>query len=262
MDLRLAGDVALVTASSQGLGLAAAKSLARQGVDVVLNGRNEARLERAVAEVEAESSGEAYGVAGDLTKEVDIERMVESCISTYGRLDHLVTSAGGPPYLAPLEATGQDWSEAFELLVLGVVRTVHAAQPHLNENGGTVTAITSRAVKTTSPRNVLSSSVRMSVVGFTKTLSKTLSPTIRTNAILPGPHATPRVMEPLAEQVEQGVFSDMEAAVEQRIGDNPSERLGDPQEFGDLVAFLSSPRAGYLNGQAIVVDGGAIDSVF
>ncbi|MFP9061661.1 SDR family oxidoreductase [Natrialbaceae archaeon A-chndr2] len=263
MDLEIEGNTALITASSSGLGKASAKALAKEGVNVVINGRDEERLSEAVEEVEQVGTGEVIGQVGDLTNKRDIDNIVDRTISEFEQLDHLVTSAGGPPKLRPMEASDTDWYDAFDLLVMSVVRVVKAAEPYLSENdGGTIVNITSRSTKRASPGNVLSSSVRMGVIGFEKTLSKDLAPQVRANAVLPGSHATPRVIQPAEEAVQQGEYNSLEKALQGRLSSIPLERLGDPMETGNLVAYLSSPQSGYITGQAIVVDGGSMDSMF
>ena len=258
MDLDIAGNAAVVTASSSGLGQASATALAREGADVVLNGRDEARLEAAVDAVRAEASGRVVGHAGDLTDPDVPAALVDRALDAFGRLDHLVTSAGGPPPLAPLEATDDDWYAAVDLLLMSAVRSVRAAAPHLRaDGGGTVVHVTSRVVKEASPSNVLSSAVRMGVVGFAKTLSTTLAPEVRVNCVLPGAHETPRIEETIGAAVERGEFQDYEAGVAARTGAIPVGRMGDPMEFGDTVAYLSSPRSGFVNGVALVHDGGS-----
>lgn len=174
-----------------------------------------------------------------------------------------MTSAGGPPILRPLDADEDDWYDAFDLLVMSVVRLVNHAEPFLaDDDGGTITNITSRSVKRSNPGNVLSSSIGMGVIGFEKTLSKELAPEIRANAVLPGAHNTPRVLRPLEKSVSDDKYENMEDALEDKAQAIPVGRIGDAMETGDLVAYLSSPRSGYINGQAIVIDGGAMDSTF
>ena len=258
MDLDLAGEAALVTASSSGLGKASATALAREGADVVINGRDEDRLEAAAEEVRETATGTVVPVAGDLTDREAVEGLVERTVEEFGRLDHLVTSAGGPTRLRFGETTDEDWYGAYDLLVMSVVRAVRAAEPHLRaDGGGTVTNITSRAVREASPSNTLSSSVRMAVIGLEKTLSTELAPEVRANAVLPGAHRTPRITDGAEAAVERGEFDSLEAALDARAEDVPVGRIGDPMELGDTVAFLCSPRAGYINGQAIVLDGGS-----
>ncbi len=258
MDLELAGDSALVTASSSGLGKASATALAREGANVVINGRDEERLEAAREEIADLAAGEVVTQQGDLTDKEDIEALVETVESEFGGLDHLVTSAGGPPSGEFLETTDEDWYQAFDLLVMSVVRLVREAEPALREgNGGTITNITSRSVKEAIDSLVLSNSVRMSVIGLEKTLSRELAPEIRVNAVLPGSHETSRIENLVEAAVERGEYDSYEDGMAARGEAVPIGRIGDPMELGDTVAYLCSDRAGYINGQAIVIDGGS-----
>lgn len=257
MQLSFDGETALVTASSSGLGKASATALAREGANVVINGRDAERLDAAKAEIEEVASGDVLAVQGDLTDPEDIESLVETTVSGFGGLDHLVTSAGGPPSGAFLDTDDDDWYQAFDLLVMSVVRLVRAAEPHLREDGGTIVNITSRSVKEALDSLVLSNAVRMSVVGLEKTLSKELAPDIRVNAVLPGSHETSRIESLVEAAVERGEYDSYEEGMEARGESVPVGRIGDPMELGDTVAYLCSDRAGYINGQAIVIDGGS-----
>jgi 3-oxoacyl-[acyl-carrier protein] reductase len=258
MDLEIDGNTALITASSSGLGKASATALAREGVNVVINGRDTDRLEAADEEIREVATGEVVSQPGDLTDENDIERLVEHTVDEFGGIDHLVTSAGGPPSGSFLDTSDEDWYEAYELLVMSVVRLVREAEPHLRDgDGGTIVNITSRSVKEAIDSLVLSNSVRMSVIGLEKTLSTELAPEVRANSVLPGTHETPRIQELVEQGVERGEYDSYEEGIDSRGQDNPLERIGDPIELGDTVAFLCSPRSGYINGQAIVIDGGS-----
>jgi 3-oxoacyl-[acyl-carrier protein] reductase len=257
MSLDVADDVALVTASSSGLGRASAAVLAEENANVVLNGRDEDRLDEAVAELDALGDGSVVGVAGDLTQREDIEALVTATVEEFGGLDHLVTSAGGPPSGPFIGTDDEDWYHAFDLLVMSVVRLVREAAPHLQDGGGTIVNITSRSVKEAIDSLVLSNAVRMSVVGLEKTLSQELAPEVRANAVLPGPHETSRIEELVEQSVERGEYDSYEEGLAARAEGIPLERIGDPRELGEVVAFLCSPRSSYLNGVAIPVDGGA-----
>lgn len=257
MSLDVADDVALVTASSSGLGRASAAVLAEENANVVLNGRDEDRLDEAVADLDALGDGSVVGVAGDLTQREDIEALVTATVEEFGGLDHLVTSAGGPPSGPFMGTDDEDWYHAFDLLVMSVVRLVREAAPHLQDGGGTIVNITSRSVKEAIDSLVLSNAVRMSVVGLEKTLSQELAPEVRANAVLPGPHETSRIEELVEQSVERGEYDSYEEGLAARAEGIPLERIGDPQELGEVVAFLCSPRSSYLNGVAIPVDGGA-----
>jgi NAD(P)-dependent dehydrogenase (short-subunit alcohol dehydrogenase family) len=245
MDYGIAGNAALTIASSKGLGKASATSLAKEGVDVVINGRDEEALAAAVEEIREVATGEVVGKQGDITDPADVAALVETTVSEFGRMDHLVTSTGGPPRRGFEETDDDDWYGAYDLLVMSVVRTVRASLPYLREDGGTIVCITSRRTKEASPTNVLSSSVRMCVPGLMKVLSHELAPEIRINTVRPGSYKTPR--NPPETWDEKAKAS-------------PLGRVGEPSELGDAVAFLSSDRSSYLTGASIPVDGGASHS--
>ncbi|GAA0269020.1 SDR family oxidoreductase [Halobacterium noricense] len=260
MDLEIDGNAALVTASSSGLGKASAKALAREGANVVINGRDEDRLEEAREEVEEVATGEVVAQQGDLTDADDITALVETTAEEFGTIDHLVTSAGGPPSGEFLDTTDEDWEHAYDLLVMSVVRLAREAAPHLKEgDGGTIVTITSRTVKEAKENLVLSNSVRMAVIGLEKTLSKEFAPDVRANAVLPGSHETSRIQNLIDSAIERGDYENYEEGLEDWAG-NPLGRIGDPIELGDTVAFLSSPKSGYINGAALPIDGGSTES--
>ncbi len=257
MDLQIGGNTALVTASSSGLGKASAKALAREGANVVINGRDEDRLADAKDEIEEVANGNVFIQAGDLTNEEDIETMVEMTVDEFGGLDHLVTSAGGPPSGPFLKTDDDDWYQAYDLLVMSVVRLARKAEPHLTESDhGTIVNITSRSVKEAIDSLVLSNSVRMSVIGLEKTLSQEFAPEVRANAVLPGSHETARIESLVDQAVERGEYDSYEEGLS-NWASNPLGRIGDPIELGNTVAFLSSPASGFINGESILIDGGS-----
>lgn len=260
MDLGIRDNTALVTASSSGLGKASAKALAREGCDVVVNGRNQDRLQDAVSEVREVARGDVTGLQADITRKPDIEELVETAVEEYGGLDHVVTSAGGPPSGPFLETTDQDWRNAYDLLVMSVVRTIREAAPYLRDGGGSVVNIASKSVKEAIPALVLSNSVRMSVIGLEKTLSRELAPDVRVNAVLPASIHTNRIDDLVQQAVDRGEYSSFEEGLRDWGSGIPLERMGDPMELGEVVAFLSSSRASYVNGAAVPVDGGALRS--
>ena len=260
MDLEIAGNAALVTASSSGLGKASATALAREGANVVINGRDEERLDAAAADIREVATGEVVAQPGDITDPDHVAALVEATVEAFGGLDHLVTSAGGPPSGAFLDTTDEDWYDAYDLLVMSVVRLAREAAPHLRDgDGGTLVTITSRSVKEAIDSLVLSNAVRMSVIGLEKTLSKELAPDVRANAVLPGAHETARIRDLVEQAVERGEYDSYEAGLDD-WGTGPLGRIGDPMELGDTVAFLSSPRSGFINGAAIPIDGGSTGS--
>ncbi|MFB6121926.1 MAG: SDR family oxidoreductase [Haloferacaceae archaeon] len=254
----LAGETAIVTASSSGLGKASATALAREGANVVVNGRDAERLDEAVEEIrgEAATGATVVGERGDITDPDVPAAIVEATVEEFGGVDHLVTSAGGPPPGLLLDTTDQDWYDAFDLLVMSVVRFVRAAADPLCEDGGSIVNITSRTVKEASDSIVLSNAVRMSVVGLQKTLSRELAPDVRVNAVLPGAHETRRIRDLMDDAVDRGEYETYDEAIADRVDGIPVGFIGDPLDLGNLVAFLCSDEARYLNGVAIPVDGG------
>ncbi len=258
MDLELEGNVAIITASSSGLGKASARVLADEGVDVVVNGRNEQKLSNTAEEIREATGSEVLSVPGDIKERETLETLVDKTLDRFGGLDHLVTSAGGPPSGNTLDTTEEDWYEGFDLLVMSVFRLVKKAVPFLREgSGGTIVNITSRSVKEALDSLVLSNSIRMSVIGLEKTLSRELAPEIRVNSVLPGPHHTSRIEELIDQAIERGEIDSRQEGLEEWSESVPLEKMGDPEELGNLIAFLSSPRASFINGAAIPVDGGS-----
>lgn len=260
MDLKLDDDVALTTASSAGLGGASAESLAREGAHVAICGRDPDRLAAAEEALASVGPGDVLAVEADVTDPDDVERLVSETVERFGGLDHLVTSAGGPPPGSVLDLTDEDWYAAYDLLVMSVVRAVRAAHPHLADGGGTVTCIASRTVREPSSGLVLSNAVRRGVIGLVKTVSREFAPAVRTNAVLPGPFETSRIEGLIEHRVEAGEYESYEAGLEGFADDVPVGRVGDPRELGDTVAYLASDRAGFVNGVALPVDGGVIRS--
>ena len=257
MDLGIDGDAAIVTASSRGLGRASAAALAAESCDVVVNGRDADAVEATATELDDAHPGAVVAQPGDITEPDAIDALVDRALDEFGGIDHLVTSAGGPPSGPFLDTTDEDWEEAFELLVMSVVRLVREAAPHLEDGGGTVVTITSRTVKEALDDLVLSNSVRMGVIGLEKTLSRELAPAVRCNAVLPGPHETSRIEELVESAVDRGDYGSYEEGLADWAEGVPLERIGEPGELGDVVAWLSSERSSYVNGVAVPVDGGA-----
>jgi len=257
MDLDLEGNVAVVAASSTGLGRASARAFAEEGANVVVNGRDAETLEATTEELGADATGRVVPHAADLTDPDGPASLVERAVDEFGRLDHLVTNAGGPPSGPFLETTDAEWQAAFDGLVMSAVRLVRAAaEPLSADGGGTVVCITSRSVKEALDRLVLSNSVRMAVVGLEKTLSRELAPEVRVNTVMPGTHATGRMTYLIEREVEAGVHDSFEAGTAAWAADTALNRMGDPRRFGQVVAFLSSAPANFVTGAALIVDGG------
>jgi len=261
MDLELDGNAALVTASSSGLGRASAKALAAEGANVAICARGEEKLEDAKAEIDAAGDGDVVAVPTDITDPDEIAALVDATVEEFGGLDHVVTSAGGPPSGSFLDTTERDWYEAYDLLVMSAVRVTKAAHPHLVESdAGSIVNVTSTSVREAIDGLVLSNSVRRAVIGLMKTQAREWAPDVRANAVLPGAHETPRIQELVEASVERGEYDGYDEGLADWSADIPLDRVGQPSEFGDAVAFLASERASFVNGAAVPVDGGRLRS--
>ncbi len=261
MDLGIEGDVALVTASSAGLGYACAEALADEGANVIICGRNEDRLADAEVELSSRASGEVLAVPTDVSDPDHVEDLVTAAVDEFGAIDHLVTSAGGVPPGEFGDLSQKDWYEAYDTLVMSVVWTVEQARPHLVDgDGGTITCITSTTVEEVIDNLLLSNSVRRGVIGLVKSLSRDFAPEVRVNAVMPGSHETSRIEELVEAGVERGDYDSYEEGLEDWSDDTPLGRIGDPRELGDVVAFLASDRASFVTGANVPVDGGKLRS--
>ncbi|WP_436902312.1 SDR family oxidoreductase [Halovenus halobia] len=261
MDLGIEGNTALCTAASSGLGLASATALASEGADVAICGRTAAHLEAAEQQIQDAGEGNVLAVEADITDRDHVEAFVEEAADELGGIDHVVTSAGGPPSGPFGSMDDTDWYDAYDLLVMSAVWTLRESRPYLEDSdAGTAVAITSRSVQEVIDDLVLSNSVRRAVIGLVKTLSREFAPGVRVNAVLPGAHETSRIENLIDAAVERGEFENYEAGYEDWAADVPLDRIGEPDELGDVVAFLSSERASYVTGTALPVDGGSTRS--
>ena len=255
MDLQLTGKTALVLASSKGLGKACATALAAEGANVVIGARDPKTLEATAKEIAATAKGRVLAVPVDVLQPGDAENIVSATVREFGRLDILINNAGGPPFGKFESFDESAWQSAFELTLLSAIRYCRLAIPHLRKTGsGRIINITSLTVLTYLPYAVLSTSLRMGVVGMAKMLSEELGPDqITVNNVAPGLILTDRVKDTL--QPRPGVSE--EELLAERARSIPVGRIGRPEELAALVAFLASPLAAYITGATIPVDGGA-----
>ncbi len=259
MELGLGGKVALVAASSRGLGRAVAEELAREGCRLVLCARGEDALREAAAAMREAHGVEIVDVVADLGEPAGIARVLEAAASAFGRVDVLVTNTGGPP-AGPFEShSAEAWRTAVRQNLESVVELSRGVLPGMKERRwGRIINVTSIAVKQPVDNLILSNSVRAAVTGFARTLANEVAPFgITVNNVMPGYTRTQRVDE-LAERNAslRGTSAADQLAVWE--GQIPMGRLGEPAEFGAMVAFLASERASYTTGASIPVDGGWI----
>lgn len=263
MDLGLKGKVALVAASSKGLGLAVAEELATEGASLIMNARGEADLTKASESIVTRFGSEVLAVPGDLSDSAEIKKIVDAGLERFRKIDILITNSGGPPAGRFEDLTADQWNEAVRLLLTGVTEMTRLVLPGMKERKwGRILNVTSIAAKQPVANLILSNSLRAGVTGFSKTLAAEVGEFgITVNTILPGYTATERVEE-LAEHIanKEGIEStDVRKRWEAEI---PLGRLAEPREFAAMAAFLVSERASYVTGSSIAVDGGWIRSLF
>jgi 3-oxoacyl-[acyl-carrier protein] reductase len=262
MDLGLKGKVAIVTASSRGIGRAAAEALAAEGARITLCARTAAAVTAAAEEIRAHAGTDVLAVQADLTKATDIQRVVQRTVETYGTVHILVNNAGGPPGGVFDGLADADWQAAFELTLLSAVRMIRAVLPYMRRaGGGAIINVQSTSVKVPLENLMLSNAIRTGVIGLAKTLSLELAKDgIRVNNVLPGTVLTDRLREMLALQSARSGTS-VEELMRLREASIPLGRLGQPQDLGDMIAFLASERARYVTGVTVQVDGGLVRSL-
>lgn len=262
MDLGLKDKVALVAAASQGLGRAVAEELAAEGASLVLCARNPSTLAETAAAIADSSGAHVLAVPTDVTDMDQIARLVQSAAERFGRIDILVTNAGGPPAGQFAQLSREQWEQATRLTLYSAIELARQVLPGMKERRwGRILNITSIAVKQPVDNLMLSNSLRAGLTGFARTLANEVAAYgVTVNNILPGYTRTDR-LEDLARMMaeKQGISpAEFRARWEQEI---PMGRLGEPREFAALAAFLVSDRASYITGTSIQVDGGWIRSL-
>ncbi|MDA4131801.1 MAG: SDR family oxidoreductase, partial [Thaumarchaeota archaeon] len=239
------------------------KVLAREGMKVVISSRGGAHLEKARDLLAAETGAEVAAIPADMTVKEDMGRLVEESKKRFGGVDVLVYNAGPPKPGTFADLTYADWEEATRLLLLSAVVLTDAVVPHMKEKKwGRLIYITSLTLKQPVANLVLSNTVRLSIAGLSKSLSRELGPSgITSNGILQGFIRTDRAFH-LVEERAKATGTSVEEAYREMAKTIPLGRYGEPEEVGSLVAFIASERGAYLNGGMFPVDGGYLSSVF
>lgn len=262
MDLGLTGRVAIVAAASKGLGRAVAEELAREGANVAICSRTAADLQAVTANIRDSTGREVFHQAVDVTDHVSITKFVSAVAEKFGRVDICVTNSGGPPSKSFADTNPQDWHSAINLLLMSAVYFAKETLPRMRQNKwGRFITITSSAVKQPVDGLLLSNSIRSAVTGLARTLANEYAAHgITVNNVCPGYTRTAR-LDGLAATISQRTGAPPDQVFADWTRQIPAGRLGTPQEFAALVAFLASDRAGYINGTSIAVDGGMIRSL-
>ena len=260
MDLGLKDKVALVAASSKGLGYGVANALAANGAKVSLCSRTLADVEAAAEAIAAETGAETLASACDVRNLGDIQAWVDKTVAAWGGVDCLLVNAGGPPAKMFRELDDADLQAAFELTLLSSARMIRLSLPHMSA-GAAILTVTSSSTREPIPRLGLSTIMRAGVAGLVKTLADELAPDgIRVNNLVPGRIDTDRVAQLDAVTAGKTGLS-MDEVRQQALEGIPLGRYGSIDDFGAAGAFLLSPAASYITGATLRVDGGAMRSI-
>src|SRR6266576_3385360 len=257
MDLGIKGRVALVAASSQGIGLATAEAFAAEGCRVAMCARNDRTLQAAAEKIRRQHAAEVYAEAFDVTDLAAVTRFVAAVATKFGSVDICVTNAGGPPAKGFLAASLEDWKKAIEANFLSNVYFAHEVIPHMQrKKWGRIITITSITTKQPVTDLVLSNAVRAAVVGLVKSLANEFGKDgILVNNVGPGFTATDRLKE-LAKARAATTGKPEQEFSNPGAPNVRGNCLGNPREVAETIVWLASERASYITGQTVLVDGG------
>ncbi len=257
MDLGLKSKVAIVAASSQGIGLATAAAFAAEGCKVAMCARNEQTLARAAEDIRKQYSAEVFASALDVADAAAVRQFVEAVVLKFDGADICVTNAGGPPAKGFLASSVEDWRKAIDANFMSTVYFAQEVIPHMQRRRwGRIITLTSITTKQPLADLVLSNAVRAAVVGLVKSLANEFGKDgILVNNVGPGFTATDRLQE-LAKSRSAASGTPEKQIFEGWAADAPLQRLSEPAEVADTIVWLASDRASYVTGQTVLVDGG------
>jgi 3-oxoacyl-[acyl-carrier protein] reductase len=260
MDLGLGGRVAIVCAASQGLGKATAQGLFDEGAHVVICSRDAGRLQEAAREIVRKAPtvrARVVPIVADVTKPQQIKDLVAATVNEFGRIDILVTNAGGPPVASFPDLDDSKWEQGISLNLMSTIRCIREVLPHMRaRRWGRIIAITSITAKQPINDLVISSTVRPGILGLVHVLSNQYAGEgIMVNSITPGFILTARQKEISdARAASRGISP--EEYVAELVREVPVKRYGTPEELANVIVFLASERASFVTGATISVDGG------
>lgn len=263
MELDLQGKSVIVTASSKGLGKATAKKFAEEGAHVIISSRNGEELRKVKQEICSETgNNHVDDVVCDITNLQDIKALTAKAVELNETVDVLINNAGGPPAGTFDKIDDEDWQSAFELNLLSVTRTIREVLPHMRKQGsGHIINFASSSIKQPIDNLILSNTFRAGIVGLSKSLSQELAQdNILINTVGPGRIATDRVAH--LDSVKAGKLNKTSEEVRSQSEKSiPMGRYGRPEEFANLVVYLSSGANTYVTGQSLLVDGGMVKAL-
>jgi len=258
MDFGLRNKVAVVAAASQGLGKASALALAQEGARLVICSRQEQNIRKTAEEIRSKTGATVVPVVADVSKEADIGKFVQTAVSEFGTVHVLVNNAGGPPTGHIRKVSDEEWAKGVQLTLMSVIRFIRAVLPHMEkQHWGRIISIVSIAAKQPINELLISSTLRPGILGLTKVLSNQYAKdNITVNTICPGLILTKRQEELSVSRAAEKNMT-MDEYLSESAKTIPAGRLGRPEEIGNVVAFLASEQASYINGVNLLVDGGA-----
>jgi 3-oxoacyl-[acyl-carrier protein] reductase len=266
VDLGLKGRVAILCAASQGLGKAAAMGFAEEGSHVVICARDKRRLLHAAKEISQAARKQkviVVPVVADVTRLKDIRKLVLTAVREFGRIDILVTNSGGPPVATFPELSDENWEAGITLNLMSTIRCIREALPHMQKRKwGRIINMTSFTAKQPANDLVISSTVRPGILGLAKVLANQYAKDgITINNVVPGYSLTARQLEiSTARAKQKGVT--VARYMAELAREVPAGRYGRPEEIANVIVFLGSMKASYINGATLTVDGGFVKGLF
>tara|TARA_Y100001968_G_C19435806_1_gene759592 strand:+ start:1886 stop:2677 length:792 start_codon:yes stop_codon:yes gene_type:complete len=263
MDLKLNGKTAIICASSKGIGYSVACGLAKEGVNVIINSRNEDECNSSASYIKSISTVKVLSVPGDLSKSITAPKIVEKALNHFGRIDILFNNCGGPPMKSFLETNDDQWEDAYNSVLMSTIRMTRLVAPQMiSQKWGRIITLGSSLMKEPTPQMVLSCTCRAAVLAFMKAISYDLAPHgVTANTISTGGVSTERLKKLVKLSSEKQGIS-FEEALSASTNTIPMKRFASPDEFSQLIIFLASELSSYITGECLSIDGGLIKSAF